>query len=64
MVSLLIEDVRDKIDPMHFGCLKGTSTSYCLLDMVHNRPFSKMAPTEGGLETGGIDCFAVCVPSP
>ena len=26
--------------------------------------FSKMAPTEGGLETGGIDCFAVCVPSP
>ena len=29
-----------------------------------NRPFCKMAPTEGGLESGGIDCFAVCVPSP
>ena len=22
-----------------------------------NRPFSKMTPTEGGLETGGIDCL-------
>ena len=36
VVLSLIEDVRDKIDPMQFGCLKGTSTSYCLLDMVHN----------------------------
>lgn len=27
VVSWLIEDVRDKIDPMQFGCLKGTSTS-------------------------------------
>ena len=36
VVSWLIEDVRDKIDHMQFGCLKGTSTSYCLLEMVHN----------------------------
>ena len=36
VVSWLIWDVRDKIDPMQFGCLKGTSTSYCLLDMIHN----------------------------
>ena len=37
MVRWLIEDVGDKIDPKHFGCLKGgTSTAAGLLDMVHN----------------------------
>ena len=35
VVTWLIYDVRDKIDPNQFGCLKGTSTTYCLLDMVH-----------------------------
>ena len=24
---------------------------------IHNRPFSKMVPTEGGLETGGTACL-------
>ena len=38
VVLWLIDDVRDKIDPMQLGCLKGRSTSYCLLDMVHNWP--------------------------
>ena len=28
--------VKDKIDPKQFGCLKGTSTSICLLDIFHN----------------------------
>ena len=32
----MISDIRDKIDPRQFGCLKGRSTTYCLLDMVHN----------------------------
>ena len=35
MVTWLIDDVKDKIDPYQFGCLKGTSTTYCLLDMIH-----------------------------
>ena len=46
VVSWLIEDVRDKIDPMQFGCLKGTSTSYCLLDMVHNWLLQIDSPNE------------------
>ena len=45
VVSWLIEDVRDTIDPMQFGCLKGTSTSYCLLDMVHNWLLQLDSPT-------------------
>ena len=32
----MIHDLRDKIDPNQFGCLKGTSTTFSLLDMVHN----------------------------
>ena len=32
----LINDIKDKIDPKQFGCLKGTSTSLCLLDIFHN----------------------------
>ena len=46
VVSWLIEDVRDKIDPMQSGCLKGTSTSYCLLDMVHNWLLQLDSPNE------------------
>ena len=34
-VTWLIDDVKDKIDPDQFGCLKGTSTTYCLLEMIH-----------------------------
>ena len=30
----MISDIGDKIDPRQFGCLKGASTSYCLLDMI------------------------------
>lgn len=35
VVTWIIADIRDKIDPKQFGCLKGTSTTYCLLDMIH-----------------------------
>ena len=35
VVSWMVDDVKGKIDPNQFGCLKGTSTTYCLLDMVH-----------------------------
>ena len=35
VVSWMIGDVRENIEPNQFGCLKGTSTTYCLLDMVH-----------------------------
>ena len=31
----MVSDISDKLDPKQFGCLKGTSTTYCLLDMVH-----------------------------
>lgn len=36
VVEWLIEDVVHLIDFSQFGCLKGTSTIYCLLDMMHN----------------------------
>ena len=36
VVSWLIDDVKGKIDPCQFYCLKGTSTTYCLLDMLHS----------------------------
>ena len=32
----LINDIKDKIDPKQFGCLKGTSTSLCLSDIFRN----------------------------
>ena len=35
-VEWLLEDVKHLIDPQQFGSLKVNSTSYCLLDMVHN----------------------------
>ena len=36
VVEWLIEDVKHIIDPSQFGCLKGTSTTCCLLDMINN----------------------------
>ena len=36
IVSWLIDDIKGKIDPYQFSCLKGTSTTYCLLDMIHS----------------------------
>ena len=33
-VKWLLEDVQDIIDPQQFGTLKGSSTTYCLLDML------------------------------
>ena len=35
LVKWMIDDVGDKIDPNQFGALKGTSTTFCLLDMIH-----------------------------
>ena len=35
VVGWMITDIKDNIDPKQFGCLKGTSTTYCLLDMIH-----------------------------
>ena len=32
----MIHDVRDQIDPRQFGCLKGTSTTFCLLEIIHH----------------------------
>ena len=32
----IISDVGHAIDPQQFGCLKGSSTTFCLLDMLHN----------------------------
>ena len=36
VVKWMISDIGDKIVSRQFGCLKGRSTTYCLLDMVHN----------------------------
>ena len=36
VVKWTISDIRYKIDPRQFGCLKGRSTTYCILDMAHN----------------------------
>ena len=35
-VEWLIDDVKHHIDLQQFGSLKGTSATYCLLDMLHN----------------------------
>ena len=32
----LTEDIRHKIDPQQFSSLKGSSTTFCLLDMFEN----------------------------
>ena len=36
VVSWMIEDVGEHIDSLQFGSLKESSTSYCLLDLIHN----------------------------
>ena len=33
-VTWMIDDIRNKIDPNQFGRLKGTSTAFCLVDMM------------------------------
>ena len=35
VVRWMITDIKDRIDLKQFRCLKGTSTTYCLLDMIH-----------------------------
>ena len=35
VVRWIISDVRNNIDAQQFGSLKGSSTTYCLLDMLH-----------------------------
>ena len=42
MLKKFMEGIKDihrgykrQVDPKQFGCLKGTSTTYCLLDMIH-----------------------------
>ena len=35
MVRWMISDVRNNIDAQQFGTFKGSSTTYCLLDMLH-----------------------------
>ena len=36
VVKWMMEDIRHKIDPKQFGSLKGTSTTFCLIDMINN----------------------------
>ena len=36
VVSWMIEDVGEHIDSRQYGSLKGSSTTYCLLDLIHN----------------------------
>ena len=31
-----MKDIKEHIDPNLFGSLKGVSTTFCLLDMLHN----------------------------
>jgi hypothetical protein len=33
---MVLDDIRSKIDPKQFGSLKGSSASFCLIDMVNN----------------------------
>ena len=35
VVRWLLDDLNGKIDTRQFGCLKGLSTTFCLLDMLH-----------------------------
>ena len=36
VVQWLMEDIKEHIDPYQFCSLKGVSTTFCLLDMLHN----------------------------
>ena len=42
-VKWLYEDIGKKIDPRQFGSIKGSSTSLCLVDLLHNwlKPLDK-----------------------
>ena len=42
----MIDNIRHKIDPNQFGCLKGTSTAFCLLDMMHTWLFYLDSPNK------------------
>ena len=35
-VCWMIEDISDDIDLQQFGSLRGSSATYCLLDLIHN----------------------------
>ena len=35
LVTWVIDDIRKRIAPNQFGCLKGTSTAFCVLDMMY-----------------------------
>ena len=36
MITWMMEDFGEYIDARQFGSLKGSSTTYCLLDLIHN----------------------------
>ena len=36
VIEWILEDIGHKIDPKQFGCLHGSSTTLCLLDMFHS----------------------------
>ena len=36
VVNWMVDDVKHKINPQQFGCLKGSSTTFCLIDMINN----------------------------
>ena len=36
VVEWILEDIGYLIEPKQFGCLRGSSTSLCLLDMFHS----------------------------
>ena len=36
VVEWILEDIGHQIDPKQFGCLRGSSTTLCLLDMFHS----------------------------
>ena len=40
----MIEDIGGQIDNRQFGSLKGTSTTFCLLDLIHNWLFKMDNP--------------------
>lgn len=44
VVQWMMADVVNNIDLQQFGCLKGSSTAYCLLDMIHNWLFHLDSP--------------------
>lgn len=45
VIKWMMDDVNHKIDPKQFGSLKGSSTSYCLIDMVNNWLHTLDAPS-------------------